>query len=84
MQIDWTHLKSAIDHALSSARKEERGGLRIHCDAAERMAKKAAKKNGTVKEALEHVHKARNSLEMSRAVELLEQAKQLVDEASPS
>lgn len=75
MQVDWDKVKSAIERAMNSATKGERGGLRIHCDSAERMLKGV--KTDVGKEVASCVHHAKSSLDLDRAQEHLKKAQEL-------
>lgn len=82
MKLDWAQLKTAIERGLNSAKNEERGGVRVHCGSAERMLK--GQKDGTAKLVLDKVHHARTSIDLSRAVGLLEEAVALVTKEVPA
>ena len=82
MKLDWTQLKSAIERGLQAAKKEERGGLRVHCGSAERMLKGV--KDSTAKEILDKVHHAKTSIDLGRAVDFLEEAFALVSKEVPA
>mgnify|MGYP001815331779 CR=1 FL=1 len=72
MQSEWANLKTAIERALKSAEKGERGGLRVHCGSAERMLKGAKTPEG--KDVAGKVHSAMTSIDLKHAVEHLEAA----------
>ena len=75
MNTDWASVKTTVERCLNSAKKGERGGLRVHCTALERMLKGA--KNGSAKEVMDAVHHARTSIDIDKAVEHLEKALEL-------
>lgn len=72
MQLDWGHLKTAIERGINSAENGERGSLRVHCGSAERMLKGAKTPEG--KEVLDKVHHAATSIDLKKAVEYLQAA----------
>ena len=76
MQVDWAHLKTAVERGLHSAEKGEQGSVRVHCGAAERMLKGA--RDDVAKKVLDAVHHAKVSLEPTRAVEYLKKAVDLL------
>jgi len=82
MKLDWAQLKTAIERGLNSAKNEERGGLRVHCGAAERMLKGA--KDNAAKEVLDKVHHAKTSIDLDRAVGFLEEALVLASKEVPA
>ena len=82
MKLDWAHLKTTVERCLNSAKKGERGGLRVHCGAAERMLKGA--RDTAAKELLGHVHKAKTAIEIDKSVEFLELALELVTKEAPA
>jgi len=82
MKLDWAQLKTAIERGLNSAKNDERGGVRVHCGSAERMLK--GQKDGTAKLVLDKVHHARTSIDLTRAVSLLEEAVALVTKEAPA
>jgi len=80
MNLDWTSVKTTVERCLNSAKKGERGGLRVHCTALERMLKGA--KNDTAKEVMDAVHHAKTSIDVEKSVEYLEKALQLATSES--
>jgi hypothetical protein len=80
MSIDWAHLKTAVERALHSAEKGERGSMRVHCRAAEGLVR--GHKEGHLKEIAEQVHHAQSSLDMGRAKEFLQKALELVGQSA--
>ena len=78
MKIDWAQLKTNAERCLNSAQKGERGGLRIHCGAAEKMLKKA--KDPKAQELLGLIKKAKTAIDGDKSVEYLQQAVALVTE----
>jgi hypothetical protein len=76
MTLDWAHLKTAIERGLHAAQKGERGSMRVHCGAAERMLKGA--KEPRAKDVLECVHHAKVSLDLEKAAEHLGKAMETV------
>ena len=78
MKLDWGHLKTTVERGLHSAQNDERGGLRVHCTSAERMLKGA--KDGVAKDVLDKVHRAKTSIEVSRAVQCMEEALALINQ----
>ncbi len=72
MNLDWASVKTTVERCLNSAKKGERGGLRVHCTALERMLKGA--KDSTAKEVMDAVHHAKTSIDVDKSVEYLEKA----------
>ena len=80
MKVDWDQLKTAIDRGLQAAESDERGGVRVHCGAAERMLKKA--KGEPLTTVRVKVHGAKTAIEISTSVQYLKEAKELVAQAT--
>ena len=76
MKVDLEQLKTAIDRGINSAENDERGGVRVHCGAAERMLKKA--KREPLKTVLQKVHGAKTAIEVSTSLKYLREAQELL------
>lgn len=79
MHAHWPELKKAIEHAIHSAEKTERGGFRIHTSSAERIGGDIEKHSKPPeKDHAEKVktlaHKAHNQIDISKAVPILQEA----------
>ena len=72
MNLDWAHLKTTVERCLNSAEKGERGGLRVHCVALERMLK--GTKDGAAQAVMDNVHHAKTAIDIDKGVEYLQKA----------
>jgi hypothetical protein len=76
MKLDLEKTRQTVERALHAAREGERGGVRVHCRAAEKLLKGV--KTPPAPEVLKRVHHASTAIETSLAVQDLEQALDLL------
>ena len=76
MKLDLEKTRQVVERALHSAQQGERGGVRVHCRAAEKLLKGVKTPPGP--EVLQKVHHASTAIETSLAVKDLEQALDLL------
>jgi hypothetical protein len=85
MHQEWPHLKTAIERAIHAVETNERGGLRVHCGSAERIAGNIVKhskgdEKDHAKKVETDVHKAKSSIELTRALPFLQEALSLASQ----
>jgi hypothetical protein len=79
MHDHWPNLRKAIEGAIHSVEKSERGGFRVHCKSAERMAQDIAKhskgpEKDHAKQIEGDIHKAFNQIDIANSMPLLQGA----------
>jgi hypothetical protein len=88
MNPEWAKLRAAVEHAIQSLEKGERGGYRIHTSSAERVASAIAKhakgpERDHAKEVETAAHKAHSQIDMPKGKPILEAALAIVRNYAP-